>query len=173
MNKKMVKLMIMIAAVIVTAVTAVMGVCCFRKGYITVKKETELYSVSIPIQWNVNNIFDDYTNFTIGSDRVASIETFCDSSYCTSAESIAVNTFGMHSSLESLEETVLGEWTRYKMVIAYEASAAEQEGGEAGANSETHYIYTNKKDKLVDIYVNEQSLTEEVVQRFIDSFKMK
>lgn len=66
----------------------------------------------------------------------AYIELFRNCSYCASAESIVVNEFGMHSFLVNAEETVLGDWTRYKVVIAYELSAAEQEQGETVLPSE-------------------------------------
>ena len=108
----------------------------------------------------------------IDNNEVASIETFRNCSYCTSAESIAVNEFGEHSFIVNLEETALGDWIRYEMVIDYELSAAEQEQGETVPPSEVHYIYTNKQDTFIDIYINQQLLSKNESQKFLKSFKI-
>lgn len=163
MNKKIKTIIIVITASVITLILF------FSKRNMTAEYETDLYSVSYSIQWDKKNLSDDAIDFMIGNDRVASIETFRDCSYCTSAESIAVNVFGMHSSLEDVQETVFDGWTKYKMVIDYELSAAEQEQGETELPSEIHYIYTNKQDTFIDIYVNKQLLTEDEIQKFIDS----
>lgn len=169
MNKRIVKI------VSVVVILIIVGICVgvLMSKNTAAKCETDLYSVNISKEWSVESPFDDLKNFIVDNDMVAYIEIFRDCSYdCVTAESIAVNVFGTHGSLLESEETVVGDWTRYKMVIGYELSAAQQMEGEAIPASEVHYIYTNKQDTFVDIYVNEEVLTDDEIQRFLNSFEI-
>ena len=170
MKKTNNKIIIITGVLIIAAV--ILCTCFFLEGNKTVKCETDIYSVSVPARWDIKIPSDDCKIFMTGSDKAASIEIFRDCSYCTSAESIVANAFGMHSSLANVEETVLGEWTRYKMVIDNELSPAEQEKGGTEAPSELHYIYTNKENMFVDIYINQQLLSDKQIQKIIDSFEI-
>ena len=172
MNKKIVKAVVIIVVIMLVGIG--IGVYILNGQYVTTKCETDLYSVEVSKQWNVDEPFVDMKRFLLDENEVAFIEIFRDCSYnCASAESIAVNAFGIHGSLLDSEETTLGDWTRYKMVIGYELSPAQQIKGEATPASEVHYIYTNKQDTFVDIYVNEKLLTDDEIQKFLESFEMK
>lgn len=174
MNKKEKKAKLIIPITIVVMIAALV-ICTYLSGgrNVATKYETDIYTVSVPKQWDIETPFDNCRKFMVGSNEAAYIEIFRDCTYCTSAESIAMNVFGEHSSLRDVEETVLGDWTRYKMVIDYELSASQEIQGENPPEEETHYIYTNKQDMFIDVYANNQLLTEEEIQKFIDSFKLK
>ncbi|MBQ2799913.1 MAG: hypothetical protein IJF03_00815 [Lachnospiraceae bacterium] len=174
MNKKAKKAKLIIPITIVVMIVALV-ICTYlsRGRNVATKYETDIYTVSVSKQWDIETPFDNCRKFMVGSNEAAYIEIFRDCTYCTSAESIAMNVFGEHSSLRDVEETVLGDWTRYKMVIDYELSASQEIQGENPPEEETHYIYTNKQDMFIDVYANNQLLTEEEIQKFIDSFKLK
>lgn len=171
MNKEA-KVAIPITIVVIIA-ALIICTCIFRVGNAVTEYETDIYSISVSKQWDIETPFDDCKKFSVEDKEVAYIETFRDCTYCTSAESIAVNVFGEHSLLKDIEETAFGDWTRYKMVIDYELSAAQEVKGESVPATEVHYIYTNKQDTFIDIYVNNQLLTEDEIQEFIESFELK
>ena len=164
-----------VLVIIIASIILVLAICTsiFKYRNMTTKFETDLYSVSVSKQWNIEEPFDDCQKFMLDGNEVAYIETFRDCSYATSVESIAVNVFGEHSSFSNTEETVLGNWTKYKIVIDYELSAAQEMQGETVPTEEIHYIYTNKNDAFIDVYANSQLLNEDEIQKLIDSFKIK
>jgi hypothetical protein len=162
-------------AIPITIVLVIVAICTYIlevRNTVT-KYETDIYSVSVPKQWDIETPFDNCKKFMVEDNEVAYIETFRNCTYCTSAENIAMNVFGEHSSLGDIEETVFGDWIRYKMVINYELSAAQEVKGESVPATEVHYIYTNKQDTFIDVYADNQLLTEDEIQEFIDSFELK
>ena len=168
MSKKVLKIIL-----IVTFVILGIGICVFCFWNSRQKHETDLYSVAISKEWSVEEPYEDCKNFVMDDNRVAGIEVFRDCSYCESAESIGTNIFGEHGFVKTMEETVVNDWTRYKMIVDYELTAAEEMQGTTKVPSQLHYIYTNKKDIFIDVYVNEQLLSENEIQKFINSFEVK
>ena len=168
MNKKVLKILLIVMLGLLG-----IGIYVSYLGNSVRKCETDIYSVEVSKKWSVEKPYEDCKNFMVDGNRVVGIEIFRDCSYCTNVEGIVANVFGEHGYSEMLEETVVNGWSRYKMIVDYELTAAQAVEGATMEPSQLHYIYTNKKDIFIDVYINEQLVSEAEIQNFINSFKVK
>lgn len=151
---------------------------CFGVVYSFIKKgsmeyKTDFYSVSVPKSLELDEPYEGMKQFWKEDEIAVYFEIYENCDYAESAESIAVNAFGQHGKLSKLEEKEMGNWTQYRMTVDYEVSAAEDIEGKEKTEPEIHYIYTNKKDAFIDIYVNDKLLSEDEIQGILDTFKIR
>lgn len=132
------------------------------------------YSVTIPKSFSIEKMDDYDASIFLNDKYVGSISINPNCHYCSTLDSIVANWFGMKAYVKGtpVEENV-GDYNLVKLTIAYEQSAAEVANGETPSSDEIHYIYTNYKNKLLDMSFDSSSVSEDDINSMVRSVTMK
>lgn len=137
------------------------------------------YSIEMPDNWTYKEIQDGLlVNFEMDGKTVATIEVNPEYEYSTSTSSILEVWLGMHArEKEKSVDTDFGIYTRKKLWVEWEPSAAQEIEGES-FKDELHYFYfTNKNNAddtcfFVDLYILTDYVTEKEADKIADSMQI-
>lgn len=121
----------------------------------------EYYSIVLPDGFMIkesasNSAIDE---IYMDDEKVATIQVNPNADYNLTISSIVENWIGMSAYIkEDVEERDFQTYQRYKALIGFEASAAQQEQGVSSAD-ELHYFFV-KDDLLLDLCIDINCLDE-------------
>lgn len=129
------------------------------------------YSISLPKTWDIKEVDENIKLFYSNDIEVGSIEVYPECSYCSTISSFATNVFGMHSNLKDKEEIENGNGQKiWRLLVEYEPSAAEQEAGNSEVKEEQYFLWTNKEDKVILLYLDKEEISTEMINKIISYF---
>ncbi len=132
------------------------------------------FSVTIPKSFSIEKTDDYDTSIYLNEKYVGSISINPNCNYCSSLDSIVANWFGMNAYVKGTpNEEKVGDYKLVKLTIAYEQSAAEIENGDSPVSDEIHYLYTNNKNKILDLSLDSSYISEEDINTIVRSVSMK
>jgi len=162
MKKKSLCLLVFVLVIVIIVFISIERKNPDSQGSKNIEYKTDYYSIQIPSTWQIIKEADYLTTFYYNNNKIASIETNPECQYCSSSSSIITNLFGLHgSSKGDVVETDKGNYQIVKTIITYKQSAAEQERSETKVPDELHYLFTDKKSLLIDLYLNDSQLSDD------------
>ena len=131
------------------------------------------YSISLPETWNIKEVDENIKLIYFNNSEVGSIEVYPECPYCSTISSFATNVFGIHSNLKDKCEIEIENGQKiWQLLVEYEQSAAEQEAGNSEVKEEQYFLWTNKEDKAILLYLNQEEVSSEMKNKIVNSFRI-
>lgn len=135
---------------------------------------TDYYTINLPSNISSKNKGKYETMLYINNKMVGNIDVNPNCSYCTTTSSIIANWMGMHAYAKTdIIEQDFGNYKMAKVLIAFELSAAQQISGISPEPDQLHYFYTDSNNWFIDLFINNEIISEENADMITNSFIVK